>query len=62
MKKNVGGIDKIIRTALGLGLIALVFVGPQTLWGWLGIVPLLTGIFDFCPFYPLFKLSTYRKP
>lgn len=56
--KNVGGIDKILRIIVGLGLIAIVFIGPQTPWGWLGIVPLVTGLFGFCPLYTLIGLNT----
>ena len=48
-KANVGGLDRILRIIVGLGLIALVFVGPQTPWGWVGAVPLLTGLFGTCP-------------
>lgn len=58
MKKNVGGIDKNLRIILGLGLLSLTVVGPQTLWGLVGLVPLLTGLFGFCPFYPIFGLNT----
>ena len=61
MKKNVGGIDKTIRIILGLVLIALVFVGPKTAWGWIGLLLLLTGIFNFCPVYPIFKFSTAKE-
>lgn len=43
-KSNVGGIDRILRIIAGLVLIALVFVGPKTTWGWIGLVPLLTGL------------------
>lgn len=55
---NVGGIDRILRILIGLALTALVFVGPQTPWGWVGLVPLLTGLFGFCPIYPLIGLNT----
>ncbi|MCV6601088.1 MAG: DUF2892 domain-containing protein [Cohaesibacter sp.] len=58
MVANVGGLDRILRIAVGLILIALVFVGPQTPWGWIGVVPLATGLFKFCPFYPLLGLNT----
>lgn len=58
MKANVGGIDRILRIVAGLVLIALVFVGPQTLWGLVGLVPLATGLFRFCPVYPLLGLNT----
>lgn len=60
MKKNIGGIDKILRIVVGIALIAIVFVGPQTPWGWLGLIPLLTGLFSFCPFYPLLGLNTCK--
>ena len=56
--KNVGGIDKILRIVIGLVLIALVFVGPQTLWGLIGLIPLLTGLFGFCPLYKIFGFNS----
>ena len=55
---NVGGIDRILRIVIGLALISLVFVGPQTPWGWVGMIPLLTGLFRFCPLYPLIGIKT----
>lgn len=58
MKCNVGGADRAIRIVAGLVLISLVFVGPKTPWGWIGAVPLLTGLFRFCPAYLLLKLNT----
>lgn len=61
MKKNIGPVERVIRTAIGLSLIALVFVGPKTLWGVLGVVPLLTGLAGWCPPYALFGFSTCRK-
>jgi len=60
MKQNVGGIDRILRIIVGLVLLALVFVGPKTPWGWIGLVPLLTGIFNFCPFYLPCKWNTKK--
>ena len=51
MKQNVGSIDKTIRIIVGLGLISLVFVGPQTVWGWIGVVPLATALIGWCPPY-----------
>ena len=56
--QNVGGIDKVLRIVVGLALIAIVFVGPQTPWGWIGLVPLVTGLFGFCPAYKLIGLNT----
>jgi hypothetical protein len=58
MKKNVGTADRIARIVLGLGLLSLTVVGPKTLWGLIGLVPLLTGAFSFCPLYPMIGLST----
>lgn len=57
---NVGSADRIARIVLGLVLIGLVFVGPQTPWGWIGVVPLLTGLFKTCPAYSLFGISTCK--
>lgn len=56
--KNVGGIDKVLRIVVGLALISLVFIGPKTMWGLVGLVPLLTGIFGICPAYMLFGIRT----
>jgi len=58
MKFNVGGIDRILRIAAGLVLIALAATGTVGWWGWLGVVPLATGLFRFCPAYPLLGVST----
>lgn len=57
-KTNVGGIDRVLRIVLGLVLIALVFVGPQTPLGWVGLVPLLTGLLRTCPLYSLLGMNT----
>ena len=56
-KTNIGSIDRILRLVAGLVLIALVFVGPKTPWGWIGIVPLLTGMMSSCPIYSIFGIS-----
>lgn len=58
MKKNVGNIERLIRVAIGLGILSLAFVGPQTPWAYLGIVPFLTGVIGWCPPYALFGIST----
>jgi hypothetical protein len=55
---NVGPIDRLIRAVVGLALLSLVFFGPQTPWGWIGIVPLVTALVGFCPAYRLIGLST----
>ena len=61
MTANVGTLDQILRILVGLVLIALVFVGPKTPWGWIGLIPLLTGLVRFCPAYTLLGLSTCAK-
>jgi hypothetical protein len=58
--KNVGTADRSVRIVIGLVLIALVFVGPKTPWGWIGIVPLLTAIVSFCPLYRLLGIRTCK--
>lgn len=58
MSRNEGTIDRTVRIIVGLGLLSLVFVGPQTLWGLIGIVPLVTGIVGNCPVYSLFGIRT----
>ena len=58
MPVNVGTIDRALRAIVGLVLIALVFVGPQTPWGWIGLVPLLTAVIGFCPAYTLLGIKT----
>jgi hypothetical protein len=58
--RNEGTIDRVLRTGLGIALISLVFVGPQTPWGWLGLVPLLTGVMGFCPLYRLVGVNTCK--
>ena len=58
---NVGNIDRLFRIVLGLILISLVFVGPQTPWGWLGIIPLATGLLRTCPAYSIFGLNTCKR-
>jgi hypothetical protein len=60
MKANVGSIDRILRVALGLVLMGLAFTGTIGWWGWLGIVPLATGLVGWCPPYAILGLSTCR--
>ncbi len=55
---NEHRIERILRVLLGIGLLALVFVGPKTLLGLIGIVPLATGLLGSCPLYTVFGLST----
>ena len=58
MPKNVGKIDRYLRIGAGALLLLLAAMGTIGAWGYLGIVPLLTGIFSTCPAYTLFKINT----
>jgi hypothetical protein len=58
MKLNVGGIDRILRIVVGLALIGATLAGMIGVWGWIGVVPLLTGTFKFCPAYSIFGMNT----
>ena len=61
MTKNIGTLDRAVRIVLGLVLIALVFVGPETPWGWIGVVPLVTALFGWCPAYTIFGINSGAK-
>ncbi len=61
MKANVGMIDRALRIIVGLALIGLTLNGNIGVWGWIGVVPLATGIFRFCPAYTLLGASTCKK-
>jgi len=58
MSANIGTLDRLLRVVVGLALLSLVFVGPQTLWGLIGIVPLATALFGYCPAYALLGISS----
>lgn len=60
MKTNVGTIDRIIRIIAGVVLIGLTLAGVIGVWGWIGIAPLATGVFRFCPRYWPFGISTCK--
>lgn len=58
MKVNVGGTDRILRIVVGLVLILLVLSGQIGAWGWIGVVPLATGLFRMCPLYTMLGMNT----
>lgn len=58
MKSNVGGLDRLARVLAGVVLIFLAVTGTVGVWGWLGIVPLATGLVGWCPPYALFGIDT----
>lgn len=60
MKKNVGSSDRALRIIVGLVLLSLVFVGPKTLWGLIGLIPLLTGLISWCPAYAIIGTNTCK--
>ena len=60
MKVNEGTLDRTIRIVLGLSMISLVYLGPKTAWGWIGILPLATGLIGFCGLYSVLGLNTCR--
>ncbi len=55
---NTGTLDRTLRVALGLAVLSLVVVGPKSPWGYLGLVPLLTGAVGSCPLYTLLGINT----
>lgn len=55
---NEHPVERVVRIAAGVGLLAMAFVGPKTPWGFLGIVPLATGLLGSCPLYSVFGFST----
>ncbi|MDO9475439.1 MAG: DUF2892 domain-containing protein [Pseudohongiella sp.] len=62
MKANVGVADKSVRIVAGAVLIALTLMGTIGVWGWIGLVPLLTGLLNFCPLYTVLGVNTCKKP
>lgn len=60
MARNMSGVDRVLRVIAGLVLISLVFIGPQIVWGWIGVVPLVTGFSGWCPAYTLFGIKTCK--
>jgi hypothetical protein len=61
LTNNEGSLDRALRVLLGLGLLAVAFVGPKTPLGYLGLIPLATGLIGSCPLYSLAKVSTRRR-
>lgn len=60
--RNEHRVERILRVLVGVGLLALVFVGPKTPWGLIGILPLVTGLVGTCPLYTLIGISTCPRP
>ena len=60
MKINTGCIDRALRAVIGLALITMAATGMVGMWGWIGIIPLLTGLVGFCPTYTIMGINTCR--
>lgn len=60
LPKNTHSVERWVRVALGVGLLSLTMFGPKTMWGFIGLVPLATGLLGSCPLYTLFGISTCR--
>ena len=61
MNANVGGIDRILRIVAGAALIGWAVMGGGPVWAWVGVIPLVTGLVKFCPFYPILGVNTCKK-
>ena len=61
MKTNIGKLERIVRIVVGVGILSLAFVGPQSPWAHLGFVPLLTGLVGWCPPYALLGIGTASR-
>jgi hypothetical protein len=61
LNRNVGGLDRIARIVVGAVLVAMTLTGQIGVWGWIGVVPLLTGVFRFCPAYTLIGCKTCKS-
>ncbi|MBP9146790.1 MAG: DUF2892 domain-containing protein [Thermoanaerobaculia bacterium] len=58
MPRNEGTVDRAVRVLAGIAILSLAFIGPKSAWGYIGIVPIVTGLLGSCPAYTLFGLST----
>lgn len=58
LPRNEGTVDRAVRVIAGLAILSLAFIGPKSPWGFIGIVPIVTGLLGSCPAYTLFGLST----
>jgi len=60
MKTNIGNIERILRIVIGAALVILTFMGTLPVWGYIGVVPLATGLMGWCPPYAIFGISTCK--
>lgn len=57
---NEGAFERVVRVVVGLALLSITVIGPRSIWGLIGLVPLGTGLVGFCPLYRVLGISTYR--
>ena len=62
IRLNEGAVDRVLRVLLGIALISLTVIGPKSAWGWVGLLPLITGMSGFCPLYRVLGINTCRTP
>lgn len=62
MRKNVSFYDRVIRFTLGAAVLSLVFLGPQTSWGYIGLIAMVTALSGFCPLYRVLGIGQGRRP
>ncbi len=60
MKRNIGAVDRTIRIIIGLFVLSLIFWGPKSYWGLLGLIPLVTALVGYCPPYQILGISTCK--
>lgn len=60
MERNIGDTERVVRVLAGLAILSLVFIGPKSLWGLIGIVPIVTGLSGWCPPYSLLGINTCK--
>jgi cadmium resistance protein CadD (predicted permease) len=58
MTTNEGTVDRVVRVIAGLVILSLAFIGPKTAWGYVGLIPIATGLLGYCPAYSLFGINT----
>lgn len=54
-------VERVLRVLVGVVVLSLVFIGPKTAWGWIGLLPILTGVTGLCPLYTILGISTCPK-
>lgn len=62
MQTNEGTIDRVVRVTAGLGILSMAFIGPQSAWAYLGLIPIATGLVGYCPAYSILGIRTCPAP